>query len=257
MTPPPTFIDGQEITGATIDGQDVEKITVDGQTVFTPPPTLPVAYQNLIAWYPFDSAEYGGSNADDVTAILGGSGDDTAFDGNVSGATYQPTDGVTDIRAGPNSGAYEFNNDKINTPLNPDESQSLTAMAWFYPFNFGGGSFNFGAVVDTQKRLTIRVRQPDKIQLGVGRVGHTEVGKSTNQWYHAVVSQDSNNAKFYVDGTKVNQQTSDPSDGSRNLGIGENPNGDGVFDGYIDEVRVYDTKLTESQVFDIYQNTEP
>jgi hypothetical protein len=34
MTPPPTFIDGQEITGATIDGQDVQKITVDGQTVF-------------------------------------------------------------------------------------------------------------------------------------------------------------------------------------------------------------------------------
>jgi len=35
MTPPPTFIDGQEITGATIDGQEVQEITVDGQTVFS------------------------------------------------------------------------------------------------------------------------------------------------------------------------------------------------------------------------------
>jgi len=34
MTPPPTSIDGTDITGATIDGQDVEEITVDGQTVF-------------------------------------------------------------------------------------------------------------------------------------------------------------------------------------------------------------------------------
>jgi len=35
MSPPPTSIDGTDITGATIDGQDVQEITIDGQTVFT------------------------------------------------------------------------------------------------------------------------------------------------------------------------------------------------------------------------------
>jgi len=35
MTPPPTNIDGTDITGATIDGQEVQEITIDGQTVFT------------------------------------------------------------------------------------------------------------------------------------------------------------------------------------------------------------------------------
>jgi hypothetical protein len=34
MTPPPTNIDGTDITGATIDGQEVAEITIDGQTVF-------------------------------------------------------------------------------------------------------------------------------------------------------------------------------------------------------------------------------
>jgi len=34
MTPPPTSIDGTDITGATIDGTDVTEITVDGDTVF-------------------------------------------------------------------------------------------------------------------------------------------------------------------------------------------------------------------------------
>jgi hypothetical protein len=34
MSPPPTSIDGTDITGATIDGQEVQEITVDGQTVF-------------------------------------------------------------------------------------------------------------------------------------------------------------------------------------------------------------------------------
>jgi len=35
MSPPPTSIDGTDITGATIDGQQVEEITIDGQTVFS------------------------------------------------------------------------------------------------------------------------------------------------------------------------------------------------------------------------------
>jgi len=39
MSPPPTSIDGTDITGATIDGQDVEEITVDGQTVFSSGPS--------------------------------------------------------------------------------------------------------------------------------------------------------------------------------------------------------------------------
>jgi len=40
MTPPPTSIDGTDITGATIDGQDVQEITVDGQTVFQAGPPI-------------------------------------------------------------------------------------------------------------------------------------------------------------------------------------------------------------------------
>jgi hypothetical protein len=38
MSPPPTSIDGTDITGATIDGQEVQEITIDGQTVFSPGP---------------------------------------------------------------------------------------------------------------------------------------------------------------------------------------------------------------------------
>jgi len=34
MSPPPTSIDGTDITGATIDGQEVQEITIDGQSVF-------------------------------------------------------------------------------------------------------------------------------------------------------------------------------------------------------------------------------
>jgi len=41
MTPPPTSIDGSDITGATIDGQEVQEITIDGQIVFQARPPIP------------------------------------------------------------------------------------------------------------------------------------------------------------------------------------------------------------------------
>jgi len=51
MTPPPTNIDGTDITGATIDGQEVQEITIDGQTVFTAGPVIPAS---TIYYWPFD-----------------------------------------------------------------------------------------------------------------------------------------------------------------------------------------------------------
>jgi len=49
MSPPPTSIDGTDITGATIDGQEVQEITIDGQTVFTavPPGAFDLAQYTL------------------------------------------------------------------------------------------------------------------------------------------------------------------------------------------------------------------
>jgi hypothetical protein len=47
MTPPPTNIDGTDITGATIDGTEVTEITVDGDTVFTAGPTIDNFEQSL------------------------------------------------------------------------------------------------------------------------------------------------------------------------------------------------------------------
>lgn len=85
----------------------IHEVNINGQIVeidVTVP--TPVAYSNLVAWYPFDSSFYGGSDADDVTALFNPnqSGDSTAYDGTVNGATYQPTGGVTDINIGVNSG---------------------------------------------------------------------------------------------------------------------------------------------------------
>jgi hypothetical protein len=55
MTPPPTSIDGTDITGATIDGQEVQEITVDGQTVFTALPKTLESFESGISDYQGDT----------------------------------------------------------------------------------------------------------------------------------------------------------------------------------------------------------
>jgi len=266
MSPPPTNIDGTDITGATIDGQDVQEITVDGQTVFTSAPqiNLPVAYSNLVAWYPFDSATYGGSNADDVTAIIGGSGDDTAYDGTVNGATYQSSGGVTDINAGANSGAFDFDgtNDDIALPGPFNNFSQMTVMGWV---NRQGNAILAAYSSAAQNNDAQFVAAGDNVVAFFrGTTGSQGVGGPnfpTNTDVHVAFTYDGTNFVAYEDGVSVGTATNsigqlDPVEwkiGSDDVTGGEA----GRMDGQIDDFRIYDTALTGSQVSDIYDNTEP
>ena len=274
---PPTSIDGTDITGATIDGTDVQEITVDGDVVFSAT-TLPVAYSNLVAWYPFDSATYGGSDADDVTGIIGGSGDDTGYDGTVSGASYQSSGGVTDIRAGANSGAFDFDgNDEI--VLN----------------NFG----NLGSVIDTNFTLTMNVKTSDgsfnglfgkgptgntsQMQANIGGfdgpngsyqlffrddtatdVSVTAPATVDNTYHHvAFVRRGSSDTdmEIFEDGGTPLSTTSHRSSSVGNISdFTVNPEIGNVAGGTggnytIDDVRIYNTDLSQSQIQAIVDNT--
>jgi len=267
---PPTSIDGTDITGATIDGQDVEEITVDGQTVFTAGPSnLPVAYSNLVAWYPFDSATYGGSNADDVTAIIGGSGDDTAYDGTVNGPTYQSSGGVTDINAGANSGAFDFDgvNDLIETsPTTGFDLNNLTISFWT---NFAVPSTNYRFIFrgnlgqeSFQSSFEFTYRTFDGMKMiignGSGLVSAQTTNVSTNTDEHVAGTYDGSTIKVYINGNledSTSTSITPEQDGDRLLiGTGENGR---YLDGMMDDVRIYNTALSSTQINQIYQNTKP
>ena len=260
----PTSIDGTDITGATIDGTDVQEITVDGDVVFSAAPSnFPVAYSDLIAWYPFDSATYGGSNADDVTAILGGSGDDTAYDGTEDGAIYDSTGGVTDIRAGANSGAYEFRqnfnsspNDAIDLPL--FNLNVGTVTVWVNPdvldlgnlFLLGTNSENFIGFENNNQGFFYRERlNNDTSTISTGET------LATNQWTHLAWSTDGSNIKSWFDGTAYG-----PVSASENIvfdEIGYPYDGLARFslDGHADDLRVYNKQLSDSEISNIISNT--
>jgi hypothetical protein len=258
----PTSIDGTDITGVTIDGTDVTEITVDGDTVFSAGPSnLPVAFSNLIAWYPFDSAEYGGSNADDVTAIIGGSGDDTAFDGSLnSNPTYQLTGGVTDINAGTTSGAFDF--DGIDDSITIDNSLGttlpVTLMYWLFPFSYNDSTVGMEHS-NFDYMLSIR-HEANGIQFfSRGDGGQDSISASlapTNQWTHVTGVDDGSGIELYVNGNSVATGSSGGSKNPGNCRIAETDSG-GTSDAKIDDVRWYDKALSASEISQIYQNTEP
>jgi len=272
---PPVEIDGNPITGATIDGTDVQEITVDGDVVFSAQ-QLPVAYSNLVAWYPFDSAEYGGSNADDVTAIIGGSGDDTAyhgsFDSTATTPSYQSSGGRTDINVGANSGAYDFDgNDHIKTNLSQGGLSEVSISAWIKQDTANDDRYrNILAGVGFFQGLWIwRSGTGSGISMSY-LTGSTSV-RSTNNfteqvgvWRHVVGITDKTQSgtRVFVDNVEL----------SNNFSIDTNPEPDenyyigaafldnqtiNKFDGVIEDVRVYNKTLSASEVNQIYQNTDP
>jgi hypothetical protein len=261
---PPTSIDGTDITGATIDGTDVQEITVDGQTVFSAQ-TLPVAYSNLVAWYPFDSATYGGSDADDVTAIIGGSGDDTAYDGTVTGATYQSSGGVTDINAGANSGAFDFDgsNDEIDFgSVSAVEGVSeMTIMCWA-EFDDTSTFENIFGVYDSPKNIQL-VNQRGTFRGRIQTSSNTlqiDAGSVTTGYQHYAMTFNSGSGTTYIDGSQVGTGSGGPSttpSGGINFYAGFSEFNNNFWDGRVEDARLYDVALTSTQINQIYQNTEP
>jgi len=267
----PTSIDGTDITGATIDGTDVTEITVDGQTVFSAQ-TLPVAYSNLVAWYPFDSATYGGSNADDVTAIIGGSGDDTAYNGTVNGATYQSSGGVTDINAGANSGGFDLDGSN-----DLSEITNMDNFNFAYEFTFSLWA-NYDTIAEGGAPLYVTTGGGNisaYIGRGVSASGGIDFGfddgssfsvlgftnQSTGQWTHLALTWDGSTVTAYKDassvGTISRSSWESSSDNNFDYYIGRRLDLPNFLDGTVDDLRLYDTALTTSQVNQIYNNTDP
>jgi hypothetical protein len=259
MTPPPTSIDGTDITGATIDGQQVEEITIDGQTVFTAT-ELPVAYSNLIAWYPFDSTFYGGANADDVTAILGGSGDDTAFDGTVFGSTYLSSGGVTDINTGPNSGAFDFDgvNDRIELGVVPPVPMTMMCNADYsidngFPHLLSaenGTGYNGAAVIQANKNVGDTRASAD----GTNFIS----GVSPQGFQHHALVVKSDSFEYFIDGNSQGSVSQSGIALTKTLRLGSRSGGalaSNHMNGKIDDVRIYNTALSQSQISDIVSNT--
>ena len=102
----------------------------------------------------------------------------------------------------------------------------------------------------------IRFYNTDDIQVRIGNVTQTFSGYSANTWYHIVAQTNaSGNANVWIDGVEVGTSTAPSQLTVDNTTIGARYNGGAYqyyFNGKIDQVRIYDSALSASEVSDLY-----
>ena len=229
----------------------------------------PVAYSNLIAWYPFDADYYGGSNADDATGGDADSGDSTSYDATPDGASFVSGGGVTDVNAGANSGAYELDgtNDYIEAqPLIGAVSDPASVTGWFNLDDVTTGFVVYINSVPFSDRMYVAIGDVGSSSTGVVNVRVNDNGwasgvanVNTNVWYHYAWVADGSTLRFYLDGTQVHSESySGAVSPDTHALFGYDPeNLQSYVDGTLDDIRIYDTDLSGTQVNQIYQNTKP
>lgn len=206
----------------------------------------------LKVYYPFDG------DANDVS----GNGNDTSTAGDILS---------TSDRLGNDNSAYDFDgiNDVINTNNTfdfPERSLSI----WISPSAIEGSNGNGNntlthvAITQDADDLANGILRVDidngNLKLWAGGISGTYLYEnvSENLWYHLVLIRDTNTTKYYVNGTKVFEGTSDDGGSSFNpnrtliIGAGRSTTNQ-FFEGKIDNVRIYDIVLSEEQITELYR----
>jgi prepilin-type N-terminal cleavage/methylation domain-containing protein len=87
-----------------------------------------------------------------------------------------------------------------------------------------------------------------------GRVMAADSDWNVDEWTHLVVSENSSGAKMYINGALVDTGSGDNTSITTNLRIGTRYTNSGYFNGVIDEVRLYDRVLSDSEILRLYES---
>jgi len=237
--------------------------------------------QDLVAWYRF---EYG--DARDYTATLDATfADSTAYDGTVNGATFQSSGGVTDFENKANSGAFDLTGSRTNEIDLPSSAvqtgnSTRTTMCWVKVLDDTGDRQVAVASANGDSgeawEMEVYGVYDGSGQTRFGELGiHTWDGYnvtnanviSLNEWVHFAATHNGNpsDIQIYLNGQSVATENDNHSSSSLNtsskfhtIGYSEaHAVGEHTFDGIIDDFRIYNRDLTDSEISDIYNSTKP
>ncbi|NHX39575.1 MULTISPECIES: LamG domain-containing protein [Haloarcula] len=135
-------------------------------------------------------------------------------------------------------------------------SSSQTGLSrLFSKWNGGSAGYQFfiasGEILNEAQSDELAIETQDDFVL-------TGMTLATKTWTHLVWSHGSSNDTVYVNGSKVYDQPAldDPAPSDSSLLLGNGPDGPWSYDGYMDEPKVYDIALTDSQVQNLYDTSE-
>ncbi len=234
-------------TGTTVSPSVSPSASVTPVTSATPSASVPSLTKGLIAYLPFN----GNANDESVNPTIT----------RVEGAT------LTKNRFGVDNKAYYFDGKSnyiySNLDINPSKYPNLTITAWVrytgeiinnkiamvvsqdnggYDRSFGidhrGGGFGWSAFA------------------GTGVLGFKPIEKDKWTFLAIEYNQGKKVTNFYVNQEKITKENSETGTGNNFIRIGSNPGYGQFFQGDIDQVRIYNGSLSESEIKDIYNAVE-
>jgi len=235
----PTSIDGTDITGATIDGTDVQQITIDGDTVFSAGDDLT---PNEVSHYRFEQN------------VLDSFGDN---DGSLSGASFNTTseEGNFSLDVGTDADQHHA----VIPDSNSLDLNNFTISCYAY-FNGFASEVNGLVVKGPQNANNVNYElraSSDGLDVAFGDGSNFYAEKksttiNTGEWVHCVGTYDGSSLVAYVNGSQSSGSSvsATPNTNSDNLLIGKELDNDNdrAHHGYIDDVKIYNTALTASQI---------
>ncbi len=113
-----------------------------------------------------------------------------------------------------------------------------------------GGQFAYELELDVNKLTTIS--DPGDAPVS------TTFDSPRNKWFHLAVTIDaSNTAHIYVNGVEVATGTHEYTEAFKRLYIGMNQGGQDFLQGYLDDLRLYNSTLSPADVTTLYQESAP
>jgi hypothetical protein len=196
--------------------------------------------QDLVAYYPFNG------NANDESG--------NSLDGTVNGASL-----TTDRFGNPDS-AYSFDGNDNITIAHDDilnVSGELSFSVWVKP-NFQQNAMILGkSNYSSSTNYLLRTKSTGYIQFEYKEFANSNsLPLIVNDWNHiAVVSQNDNSKQIYINGVLASHTTDTSPYGLVNdvFTIGSRPGAE-FFNGSIDDLRMYKSALSESDILNLYNN---
>ena len=189
----------------------------------------------------------------------------TTADKSGNGSTGTLTNGPTWVDGKVGSYAIDFNagDDNVIFSSDPVGTTAITVVAWMYADTLGDA--NYGQIMNNGK-LGFAVRPGNRtygyndgytIYLVLPGYNNTF---SLDQWALVAYIRDSagTNCGLYVDGAAtgpLDQNGGVPEVGSTSLYVGNGATFSNGFDGVLDDVRIYNRVLSESEMLAIYNAT--
>lgn len=215
---------------------------------------LNIPTDGLVAYYPFNG------NANDESG--------NGINGTVMGAT------LTTDRFGNNNSAFSFDgtNDYIKANATTFPTAQRTVSIWFYTetvsnrpglLGYGGGprATTWFQAINGLGRQSFHMQS----HWLVNAIDYYYSQPPVNAWYHWIMTTDSSGTKIYINGIFKTSNTiyvNNTNVDGKELGIGVivNTNGsapytDGnvkYFNGILDDIRIYNRALTETEIQSLY-----